>query len=76
VREELDHLRSEYDRLSASGKVSPEVTMLIKGMFLLFEVLVSVFLEKTTRKNSKNSLVAGGKSELLGSRLLCGRCNT
>jgi len=29
--------------------------MLIQGMFLLFEVLVSVFLEKTTRKNSKNS---------------------
>ena len=63
MREELDHLRSEYDRLSASGKVSPEVKMLIKGMFLLFEVLVSVFLEKTTRKNSKNSSLAPSQTE-------------
>ena len=63
VREELEHLRSEYDRLSSKGQVSAEVKMLIQGMFLLFEVLVSVFLEKTTRKNSKNSSLPPSQTE-------------
>jgi len=37
--------------------------MLIQGMFLLFEVLVSVFLEKTTRKGSKNSSLPPSQTE-------------
>jgi len=63
AREELDFLRSEYDRLSSSGKVSAEVKLLIQSMFMLFEVLVSVFLEKTTRKNFKNSSLPPSQTE-------------
>lgn len=63
VREELNFLRTEYDRLSSSGKVSPEVKLLIQGMFMLFEVLVSVFLEKMTKKNFKNSSIPPSQTE-------------
>lgn len=63
VRDELNFLRAEYDRLSSSGKVSGEVKLLIQGMFMLFEVLVSVFLEKTTKKSFKNSSIPSSQTE-------------
>jgi len=63
AREELDFLRAEYERLSSSGKISPEVKLLIHSMFILFDVLVSVFLEKTTKKNPKNSSLPSSQTE-------------
>lgn len=46
VREELERMRLEFDRLSSAGKVAPETKMLFQSMFMLFELLVSVFVEK------------------------------
>ena len=63
LRDELDFLRAEYDRLSSSEKVSGEVKLLVQGMFMLFEVLVSVFLEKTTKRNFKNSSMPPSQTE-------------
>jgi len=37
--------------------VNGEVGALLKTMILLFEVLIAVFMEKKTKKNSKNSSI-------------------
>lgn len=55
VREELERMQADFKRLLSEGKVAPETKMLMQSMFMLFELLVSVFMEKLTRKDSKNS---------------------
>lgn len=63
VREELERLQSEFKRLASEGKVGPDIKMLVQSMFVLFELLVSIFLEKTTKKNSKNSSKPSSQSD-------------
>jgi len=55
VREELERLQSEFERLSADGEVTPATKILFQSMLVLVTLLVSVFMEKTTRKDSRNS---------------------
>jgi transposase len=63
LREEFDYLKSEFARLSSSNKISPESMVLFKAMFVLFEVMVAVFLEKQTKKDSKNSSIPSSQTE-------------
>ena len=51
VRESLDQLRSDYERMSIAGQLSDEATALFTGLITLVEVLVSIFLERTTKKH-------------------------
>ena len=55
VREELDRLKREFARLSSDSGMSAEVKVLIKSVFTLIELIVAIFMEKKTSKNSKNS---------------------
>lgn len=55
VRDELERLRGEFDRVSNSGGVTPETKIIFQSLFMLVQLLVSVFMEKSLRKNSKNS---------------------
>lgn len=55
VRDEADRIKSEFERLSANKKISSEVLMLFQSMLMLINLLISIFLEKRTIKNSKNS---------------------
>ena len=55
LREEFAHLKSEFERLSAAGKVSAESRVLFNALLMLLEVVMAVFLEKMTPKTSKNS---------------------
>jgi transposase len=55
LREEFDYLKSEFSRLSSAHQIAPESMVLFKAMFMLFEVMVAVFLEKQTKKDSRNS---------------------
>ena len=57
LREEFEQLKMQFDHLSGEGKVNGEVGALLKTMILLFEVLIAVFMEKKTKKNSKNSSI-------------------
>lgn len=62
LREEFDHLKSEFSRLSSANKISPESMVLFKAMFVLFEVMVAVFLEKQTKKDNKNSSIPSSQT--------------
>ena len=55
LREEFDTLKAQFVRLSADGKMAAESRALFQAMLMLFEVLMAVFMEKSTRKNNTNS---------------------
>ena len=63
LREEFEHLKGEFKRLGAQGKLSQEAQALMNGMIVLFELLIAVFLEKTTKKNSKNSSLPSSQTD-------------
>jgi transposase len=55
IREEFGALKVKFEKLSSEGKMSSESRALFQAMLMLFEVLMAVFMEKTTRKGYKNS---------------------
>jgi transposase len=55
IREELARIKEEFASQTKANKVSPESSMLIKSLIMLLELVFSIFLEKTTRKTSRNS---------------------
>ena len=55
VRNEVTHLKSNFDELCSKGKVTDEVKVLINSMFVIIELILSIFLEKKTRKTKNNS---------------------
>jgi transposase len=55
IREEVDRLKNEFELLCSEGKVSSEIRVLMNSMLVVIELILSIFLEKKTRKDSKNS---------------------
>ena len=55
LRDEFGALKAEFEQLSATGKMPAESRALFKAMLMLFEVLMAVFMEKRTPKDSTNS---------------------
>jgi len=55
IREEVDRLRTEFEQLCSEGKVSSEMRVLVNSLLVVVNLILSIFLEKKTRKSSKNS---------------------
>lgn len=55
IREEVERLKQEFDQLCSGGKVSSEIRVVMNSLLMVVELILSVFLEKKTRKHSKNS---------------------
>lgn len=55
IRDEFDQTKSELKALARAGKVSQEVQVLINGLITIMELLIAIFMEKQTKKTSKNS---------------------
>lgn len=55
VRNEVDKVKIEFESLCAAGKVSSEIRVLMSSMLMIMELILSIFLERQTRKNSNNS---------------------
>jgi transposase len=55
LRDEFDRIKTEFQQLMNKKKAPAEYIVLFQGMLTLMELLVSIFLEKQTKKNSKNS---------------------
>ena len=55
LRTEFEAIKEQFEELSSAGKVNPELKALFRALLMLFELMVAVFLEKTTKKNSQNS---------------------
>ena len=54
LREEFERLKTEFERLSAPGRMPAETRALFDALLMRFEVLMAVFMEKTTGKGSRN----------------------
>jgi transposase len=63
VREEVDRVKQEFEQLCSAGKVTPEVKVVMNSLLLVVELILSIFLEKKTRKNSKNSSLPPSQTE-------------
>jgi len=57
VRDEFDKIKSGFDEHVKAGKVSTEVAMLFNTLIMLFSLVLSIFLEKSTKKTSANSSI-------------------
>ena len=63
VRSEVDKVKIEFDQLCQAGKVTPEVKALMGTLLLVVELILSIFLEKTTKKNSKNASIPPSQTD-------------
>lgn len=63
VREEAERIRAEFQRLVADKNIAPEIQVLMQSMFTLIQLLIAIFLEKTTKKDSKNSSKPSSQTE-------------
>jgi hypothetical protein len=63
VREEVERIKSDFERLSAEKKISPEVKILFQSIFTIINLILSIFLEKTTKKDNKNSSASSSQTE-------------
>ena len=71
LREEFERLKAEFEHLSAADKMSAETRALFNALLMLFEVLMAIFMEKTTAKGSRNSSIPPsqtGKDETAATR--------
>ncbi len=57
LRAELQAAKEQIEALRKTGKVSPEADAVFRVLMPLLTLLLAVWLEKTTRKNSSNSSI-------------------
>ena len=63
LREEAERIKAEFDRIAASKKIDAESKMLFQSMLMLINLLIAIFLEKTTKKHNKNSSKPSSQTE-------------
>jgi len=62
VRAEVTNLKEQFEKLSSAGKVNTEVSMLMSSMFMIIELILYIFLERTTKKGNKNSSIPSSQT--------------
>jgi len=55
LREEFDTIKAQFEHLCTEGKMGSDSRALFQAMLMLFELLMAVFMERHTTKDSKNS---------------------
>ena len=63
LRAQMDDCRARFDAIKRTGEAGAETRALIDALFLLLDILVAAFLEKTTRKTSANSGLPPSQTE-------------
>lgn len=62
IHEEFERIESELNRLSSENKMTDEVQALVTSMTLMMKLLISIFLERSTKKTSKNSSIPSSQT--------------
>jgi len=57
VRDEFDKIKIGFQEQVAAGKVSTEVATLFNTLMMLFNIILTIFMEKSTKKKSANSSI-------------------
>lgn len=61
VRDEVERIRASFDK--SSKTMSTEHAALFNSLFMLIELILSIFLEKKTKKNGKNSSIPSSQTD-------------
>ena len=67
VRTEVSRLKTDFEKLCAEGKITSESKALMLSLFLIVELILSIFMERTTQKDNKNSSIPSSQTEKDGS---------
>lgn len=63
VREKLDEIKGSFQQRVKAGDVPEDLVFLFNNLFVLFDAVLSVFMEKKTKKTSKNSSIPPSQTE-------------
>lgn len=63
IRDEAERISTEFDRLFAENKITNESKLLFQSMLMLINLLIAIFLEKTTKKTNINSSKSSSQVE-------------
>jgi transposase len=63
VKDEVGRLKADFDRLGSEGKVSSEVQAIMNSLFMIIELILAIFLERSTKKDNKNSSKPSSQTE-------------
>ena len=63
VRNEVQRLKADFDELCVDGKISSEIKVLMNSMLLIMNLMLTIFLEKKTKKNSENSSIPSSQTD-------------
>jgi hypothetical protein len=63
VRSQVEKIKNDFEQLCRDGKVTTEVQAVMTSMLMIIELILSIFLERTTRKTSSNSSLPPSQTE-------------
>ncbi len=63
IRNEISRLKADFEQLRDDGKVPKETWVLMNSVFMMMELMLSIFLERTTKKESRNSSKPSSQTE-------------
>ena len=55
VRTEVSRLKADFEKLCAEGKITCESQAVMNSLFMVVELILAIFLERTTKKDATNS---------------------
>jgi len=63
VRDEVSRIKADFEQLCSDGKITTEIKFLMNSMFMVMELMLSIFLEKATKKDNKNSSIPSSQTD-------------
>jgi hypothetical protein len=63
VRVQVEKLKSDFEQLRLDGKVTVEIQAIMGSMLMIVELILAIFLERTTKKNSGNSSIPPSQTD-------------
>jgi len=70
VRNEVEKLKTDFEQLRRNGKVTVEVQAIMSSMLMMIELILAIFLERATKKNSDNSSIPPSQTDKDNSSLM------
>jgi transposase len=63
VRNEVGRIKADFEQLCTDGKITSEIKFLMNSMLMIMELMLSIFLEKKTKKDNKNSSIPSSQTD-------------
>lgn len=55
IRKQVESIKADFEKLRLEGKLSADVLALMNSMLLIVDLILSIFLERVTKKGNNNS---------------------